>query len=65
MIGAICGMCIQENIRIPFLKNAGKTFSIFRITFGKIAVQVEVGRISAKPGFDGSGLIGAVKGAAM
>src|SRR6056297_1900798 len=65
MIGTVRCVGIQENIGVPFMKNPGKTFGIFRIALGKIAVQVEVGSISAKSGFDGSGLIGAVESAAV
>src|SRR6056297_1952506 len=65
MIGTVRCVGIQENIGVPFMKNPGKTFGIFRIALGKIAVQVEVGSISSKSGFDGSGLIGAVESAAV
>jgi hypothetical protein len=56
---------IEENIRVPLAENFAETSGVFRIAFGKVSVQVEVGIVAAKPGFVGGGLSRAVVGAAV
>ena len=64
MIRTICGMSIEENIRVPGPERFDKCTCIFCISLDEIAVQVKVPCISPEPGFFGTNLVCPVPGTA-